>query len=324
MQEAGVGTLRCHFDWRNVQSVSPAAASPRPRPGSATGASSTTASATWPRSGSATFPYLPQRALVRRSRTRTPRRSRSKKDMAASWVAYLDAAVRRYGQGGEYWKRYFPRAVPRLEAAAGDPLGDLERAERRQLLAAEAERRRVREAARDLAAARSTRRSRRPTSSSPASSARRPRTTTGSRRSTTTAGPSPGQGIGKYFDDVGVHPYGPTLKRVKMQMGWVLEEMKSGGLPQSRHLGHRDRMVLQRAPDDPRGRPRGPGGSAEEILRPLPQMRQVEHRAACTGTPGRTCQPGVALCEFCDKAGLVTDTRETKPSYSAFRQVAGD
>jgi hypothetical protein len=38
------------------------------------------------------------------------------------------------------------------------------------------------------------------------------------------------RGIGKYFDSVGVHPYSPNWRGVRIQMGWAIREIRRAGL----------------------------------------------------------------------------------------------
>ncbi len=320
MSEAGVGTLRAHFDWRNVQAV----------PGRCQSAAET-GICEWRFTdyivgnlasfGVRTFPYLLNVPSFVSPDSNTPP-IRSKKDKAA-YVAYLDALVKRYGRGGQYWKRYYPQQFPGKrplpithweiwnepsDGSYWQPKPDPE--EYAKLLEISGRAIHKAQASADVVFA--------------GLFGTPDETNDGIKAFNYYKRAFARPGLGRYFDDVGVHPYGPTLKRVNVQMDWVLEEMREAG------FRGRDIWVTEVAwssSEPPTILGVGPEGQATLLKKSFGLFRKNRGKWNIAGLHWYAWQdldPGVAICEFCDKAGLLTNTREAKPSYFAFKSVAGD
>jgi hypothetical protein len=121
---------------------------------------------------------------------------------------------------------------------------------------------------------------------------------------------------------MGVHPYGPTIARVKTQMGWVLEEMKAAGIE------NRDIWVTELAwssAEPPTILGVGPEGQANLLTKSFKLFRNMRREWNIAGLHWYAWQdlpPGFALCEFCERAGLVDFDRNPKPAYYAFQSIA--
>ena len=315
----GVETMRTQFDWRRIQ----------PGPGRCQ-ASAQVGICDWSYYdyfvgvhayyGVRVFPYLLNVPSWVAPDPETPP-IRSKKDEAA-WVQFVQALVDRYGRGGEYWRRYFRPQVPGVkpvpithwevwnepsDGSYWEPKPDPE--EYAKLL--EVTGRAIHEA-------------------QPSADV-------------VFAGlfgtPNPDddgikafnfyprafarKGLGRHFDDVGVHPYGPTLKRVNTQMDWVLEAMAEAG------LRDRDIWVTElswSSSEPPTILGVGPEGQALLLKKGFGLFEDMQKRWNIAGVHWYAWQdldPGRVICEFCEKAGLVTYDRQAKPSIYAFYDIAG-
>jgi len=130
------------------------------------------------------------------------------------------------------------------------------------------------------------------------------------------------RGIGRHFDDIGVHPYGPTLKRMRTQMDWVLEEAKAAG------FRNRDMWITEIAwssSQPPTILGVGPDGQAKLLKKGFRLFEGKVRAWNIAGVHWYAWQdlPAPGLCEFCYESGLLTYSREPKPSYFAFSDVAG-
>ena len=317
MAEAGVETMRFHLDWRNVQS----------EPGRCQ-ADTDVGVCDWrgldygvglmASVGIRAFPYLLNVPTFVDEDSNVPP-IRSKADRRA-WVRFVTALVARYGQGGEYWRRFFelqfpdatplpithweiwnepsdgsywrPRPNAREYAALLELSGRaIHRVDQRADVVFAGLFGTPQEANDGIKASKYYRQA-----------FSRPR-------------------IKRHFDSVGVHPYGPTMKRVKTQMGWVLEEMAVAGLE------GRDIWVTELAwssSDPPTILGVGPKGQAAMLRQSFKFFERQRRRWNIAGLHWYAWQDlaGPGLCEFCEKAGLVTFDRDRKRSYFAFRQVA--
>lgn len=265
------------------------------------------------------FPYLlnvPQ--FIDPDPNTPPIRSNSDKRL---WTAFVDALVRRYGQGGIYWRKFFPEQYPDSRAkpithwevwnepsdgSYWQPEPDPE--EYAQLLEITG---RAIHNANDKADVVFAGLFGTPTETNGGIKAFNYYRRAFARK-----------GLKRHFDDVGVHPYGPTMARVKTQMGWVLDEMKAAG------LDGRQIWVTELAwssSDPPTILGVGPEGQAQMLTTSFSFFRDMQRRWNIGGLHWYAYQdlpPGFALCEFCEKAGLVTNEREPKPSYYAFQALA--
>jgi len=129
-------------------------------------------------------------------------------------------------------------------------------------------------------------------------------------------------GIGRYFDDIGVHPYGPTLKRLQTQMDWVLEEAKKAGF-QNRDMWITEIAWSSSQPPSILGV--GPEGQAQLLKKAFRLFEDKVKAWNVEGVHWYAWQdlPAPGLCEFCYESGLLTYSREPKPSYFAFSDMAG-
>jgi hypothetical protein len=246
---------------------------------------------------------------------------RSKSD-ARLWTGFLDALVRRYGQGGIYWRKFFPQQFPDSkplpitqwevwnEPSDGSywhPKPDPEEYAKLLEISGRAIHNANEKADVVFAGLFGT-----PTEDNNGIKAFNYYRRAFARK-----------GLKRHFDAVGVHPYGPTLARVKTQMGWVLDEMKTAGLE------NRDIWVTEIAwssSDPPTILGVGPEGQAAMLTQAFKLFRSMRSRWNIAGVHWYAWQdlpPGFPLCEFCEKAGLVDYDRNPKPSYYAFQAAAG-
>ncbi|MGI8461192.1 MAG: hypothetical protein ACR2OC_06085 [Solirubrobacterales bacterium] len=318
MYQAGVETLRFHFDWRNIQR----------EPGKCQ-STATVGVCDWTELDNAAglfaafkvrlFPYLLNVPSFIDPDSNTPP-IRSKKDQR-QWELFVASAVKRYGQGGIYWKRYFPDQFPDSrpfpvthwevwnEPSDGsywqpkpDPI------EYAKLLKVTGAAIHGANAKADVVFA--------GLFGTPTEDNDGIKAFNYYRKAFAV------KRIGRAFDDVGVHPYGPTLGRLQTQMGWVLEEMKTAG------FDGRDIWVTEIAwssSEPPTILGVGPEGQANLLTKSFKLFENMQRKWNIAGLHWYSWQdlpPGFPLCEFCEKSGLVDYDRNLKPSYSAFQKLA--
>ena len=317
MQQAGVRTLRFHLDWRNYQGE-------RGR----CQADAELGVCDWrsldynvgllASAGVRSFPFLLNVPNFVDPDSNVPP-IRSKADRK-SWVGFVTALVARYGQGGEYWRRFFEAQFP---GAKPLPITHWEvwnepsdgsywqpkpnPREYAQLL--------------ELTGRAIHRANQRADVVFAGLFGTPDETNDGIKASNFYRKAFAYPGIGRAFDDVAVHPYGPTLTRVKTQMGWVLEEMREAG------FSNRDIWVTEIAwssSQPPAILGAGPEGQAANLNAAFALFRSRQRDWNIAGVHWYAWQdlPGPGLCEFCHEAGLVTYDRQPKPSYSAFAENA--
>jgi hypothetical protein len=318
MGEAGVRTWRFHLDWRSFQS----------EPGRCQAAADVGVCdwrvldyliglmATAQVRG---FPFvLNVPEFVDPDSNTPPIRSRADR---RAWTGFVSALVERYGQGGEYWRRYFPAQFPGFEAL---PVTHWEVWNEPSDGSYWQPRPDPKEYARLLElTGRAIHRANR-------------------RANVVSAGlfgtPDPRndgikafryypelfghKGIRRHFDTIGVHPYGPTLKRLKVQMGWLLDAMKEF------RLRNRDVWVTEIAwssSEPPTILGVGREGQAANLNSAFALFRRQRPDWNIAGVHWYAWQdlPEYGLCEFCQEAGLVTHDRQPKPAYHAFAENAG-
>jgi hypothetical protein len=317
MSEAGVRTLRFHLDWRSFQS----------QPGRCQAADEVDV-CDWrgldygigllASAGIRSFPFLLNVPWFVDEDSNVPP-IHSKADRRA-WVDFVTAVVARYGQGGEYWRRYFEAQFP---GSAPLPITDWEVWNEPSDGSYWQPRPDPREYASLLElTGRAIHRA-------------------NQRANVVSAGlfgtPNPRnhgikafryypklfahRGIARHFDSIGVHPYGPTLGRVKTQMGWLLDAIKEAG------LRDRDVWVTEIAwssSQPPSILGVGPEGQAANLNSSFALFRRERRDWNIAGLHWYAWQDleGPGLCEFCHEAGLVTFDRQPKPSYYAFAENA--
>ena len=316
---AGVETMRTQFDWRRIQ----------PGPGRCQ-ASANLGICNWTYYdyfvgihayfGIRIFPYILNVPSWVAPDPETPP-IRSKKDKAA-WTDFVQALVARYGPGGQYWKRYFrkqfsggkPRPITHWEiwnepsdGSYWEPQPDPEEYAKLLEITGRAIHKAHKRADVVFAGLFGT-----PTEDNDGIKAFNFYRRAFARK-----------GLGKHFDDVGVHPYGPILKRLNVQMDWVLEEMKAAG------FAGRDIWVTELAwssSEPPTILGVGPEGQARMLKRGFRLFEKMQKQWNIAGVHWYAWQdldPNIVICEFCEKAGLLTFDRQAKPSLQAFLDIAG-
>jgi hypothetical protein len=318
MSEAGVGTLRFHLDWRNYQGQ-PGRCQAAAEVGICDWRNLDYAIGLFASAGIRAFPFLLNVPWFVDEDSNTPP-IRSAADRTA-WSRFVSSLVARYGQGGEYWRRYFEVQFP---GAKPVPITHWEIWNEPSDGSYWQPRPNPREYARLLElTGRAIHRA-------------------NQRANVVSAGlfgtPDPRNdgikafryypklfgypGIHRHFDSIGVHPYGPTLKRVKVQMGWLLDAMEEFD------LSDRDVWVTEIAwssSQPPTDLGVGPEGQAANLNSSFALLRRQRRDWNLAGLHWYAWQDlaGPGLCEFCPEAGLVTHDRQPKPSYFAFAENAG-
>jgi hypothetical protein len=318
MQYAGVETLRFHFNWGIIQGT----------PGRCQ-ATADTGICNWQpidqligllaKYRIRSFPYILNVPGFIDPDPNTPP-IRSKQDIAA-YQNFLDAAVRRYGQGGIYWRKFFPEQYPGAKArpithwevwnepsdgSYWHPKPNAKEYARLLEISGRAIHKANSKADVVFAGLFGT-----PTEDNNGIKAFKYYHQAFSQ-----------PGIGRFFDDIGVHPYGPTLKRLQTQMDWVLEEAKTAG------FRDRDIWVTEIAwssSQPPTILGVGPEGQAQLLKKAFALFERQANAWNIAGVHWYSWQdlPAPGLCEFCYEAGLLTYSRDPKPSYYAFSDVAG-
>jgi hypothetical protein len=318
MNQAKVGTLRFHFDWRRIQRE-PGHCQSNAAVGICDWSEIDYAAGLFAAFDVKLFPYLLNVPWFVDEDWNTPPIG-SKADRKA-WEDFVQAAVKRYGQGGAYWKNEFRDQFPDSKPL---PVTDWEvwnepsdgsywrpkpnAVEYAQLLKLTGRAIHDANSKADVVFA--------GLFGTPTEDNNGIKAFNYYRKAFAV------KGIGKAFDSVGVHPYGPTMARVKTQMGWVLEEMKNAG------FANRDIWVTELAwssSDPPTILGVGPEGQARlltESFNLFERMRGKWNIAGLHWYSWQDLPPNVPLCEFCEKSGLVTFERELKPSYYAFQKAA--
>jgi hypothetical protein len=316
MQGAGVGTLRVQLGWPVVQSVEGEC-----QAGAQVGICD------WrvydhiignaAARGVQVFPYLlnvPK--FIANDHNTPPVRSKRAKQ---GWSDFVSAAVKRYGPNGVYWTAYYPIDHP--GAAAAVPITDWQVWNEPSAGPFWSPKPKVREYAKLVKLT-----SNAITGTDPGANV-----VLAGLFGTPTVGINQAEflrslyrvrGIERYFDSVAIHPYGPDLARVKVQVGWALDEMRRGG---DRGAGlwiseigwASDRVHNQLGV--------GRKGQAKMLRKSFGLFERKRRAWNLTGVNWYawqdTDEPG--YCDFCMRSGLVSVGREPKPSYDAFREETG-
>jgi len=317
MSEAGVRTLRFHVDWRNFQSE-PGRCQAAADVGVCDWRGLDSAVGLMASAGVRAFPFiLNVPRFVDEDSNTPPIRSRADR---RAWTGFVTALVARYGQGGEYWRHFFEVQFPGFaplpvthwevwnEPSDGSywrPRPDAEEYARLLELTGRAIHRANQRANVVSAGMFGT-----PDPANGGIKAFRFYPKLFGRR-----------GISRHFDSVGVHPYGPTLQRVKIQMEWLLDAMREAG------LRRREIWVTELAwssAEPPGTLAVGPEGQAANLDAAFELLRRRREEWNVAGLHWYAWQDleGPGLCEFCPQAGLVTLDRQPKPSYYAFAENA--
>jgi hypothetical protein len=128
--------------------------------------------------------------------------------------------------------------------------------------------------------------------------------------------------IERFFDSVAIHPYGPDLERVRFQVDWAREEMKRAGdrgadLRISEIGWASDRVHNQLGV--------GPKGQAKMLTKTFRMFRSKRSKWNIGGVDWYAWQDTDSpnFCDFCRRSGLVDVDNEPKLSYDAFSRQAG-
>jgi hypothetical protein len=128
--------------------------------------------------------------------------------------------------------------------------------------------------------------------------------------------------IERYFHAIAIHPYGPDLKRVRFQVDWARTEIRRAGDRKAdlwiSEIGWAsDRVHNQLGV--------GKKGQARMLTKALSEFRKNRKKWRVRGINWYAWQDSDApgLCDFCRRSGLVDLDGEPKPSYDAFRKLAG-
>lgn len=318
MGEANVRTVRFHLDWRNFQ-AEPGRCQARAATGVCDWRGLDHGVGLMASAGVRSFPFLLNVPKFVDEDSNVPP-IRSKSDRKA-WVRFVSALVKRYGQGGEYWRRFFEIEFPGSKPL---PITHWEVWNEPSDGSYWKPRPKPREYARLLKlTGRAIHRANQRADVVFAGLFGTPDETNGGIKAFNyyrKAFAHPG--VTRAFDDVGVHPYGPTLKRVRTQMGWLLEEMRAAG------IRNREVWVTEIAWSSSRTPTTlgvGPEGQAAKLNEAFALFRRQRRDWNIGGLHWYAWQDlaGPGLCEFCFEAGLVTFDRQPKPAYRAFARNAG-
>jgi len=128
--------------------------------------------------------------------------------------------------------------------------------------------------------------------------------------------------IERYFDAVAIHPYGPDLDRVKIQVEWARKEMRKAGDRKAdlwiSEIGWASDRVHNQL---------GVGRQGQaKMLRKM--FRMFERKRAEWNVPSVNWYSwqdtdADGFCDFCRRSGLIDVQQQPKPSYDAFAAVAG-
>jgi hypothetical protein len=318
MQYAGLETMRFHFNWGIVQ-AEPGRCQATALTGICNWEALDTLIGLLAKYNVRSFPYILNVPPFIDPDPNVPP-IRSKSDIRA-YEGWLDAAVRRYGQGGIYWRKFFgdqyPGAKPRpithwevwnepSDGSYWHPRPNAKEYAKLLKISGRAIHRANPKADVVFAGLFGT-----PTEDNNGIKAF---------KYYNQAFGVPG--IGRYFDDIGVHPSGPTLKRLQTQMDWVREEAKEAG------FDDRDIWVTEIAwssSEPPVILGVGPEGQAALLKKGFGLFEDNAKAWNIAGVHWYAWQdlPAPGLCEFCYESGLLTYSRDPKPSYYAFSDVAG-
>lgn len=317
MKRTGVDTLRFHLDWRSVQGE-PGRCKAGPQVGVCDWRQLDYGIGLLASRGIRSFPFLLNVPwFIDQDSNVPPIRSRFHRKL---WTFYVKALVKRYGQGGRYWKRYFPSQFPGSkpvpvthweiwnepsDGSYWEPKPDPREYGKLLKLTGRAIHDANPKADVVFAGLFGT----------PNPDDNGIKAFKFYRRAFAT------KGLRRHVDDIGVHPYGPTLKRLKTQMAWLMEEMRRA------NLRKRDVWVTEIAwssSPPPGVLAVGREAQARLLRKAFKLFLKRRGKWNVSGVHWYAWQdlPRPALCEFCYEAGLVEDDRDPKPSYFAFRRLA--
>lgn len=128
-------------------------------------------------------------------------------------------------------------------------------------------------------------------------------------------------GIERHFDAVAIHPYGPDLEKVKMQVGWARDEMRKAGDRGAdlwiSEIGWASDHVHNQL---------GVGRKGQaKMLRKMYRMfarKRDEWNVESVDWYAWQDIDSEDYCDFCRRSGLVDVQQRPKPSFDAFKEVA--
>jgi hypothetical protein len=128
--------------------------------------------------------------------------------------------------------------------------------------------------------------------------------------------------IERYFDAAAIHPYGPDLNRVRMQVGWARDEMRRAGDRNAdlwiSEIGWASDHVHNQLGV-------GPKGQARLLTKMFKMFRDKRSKWNIAGVSWYAWQDtdNPDFCDFCRRSGLIDIDSRPKPSYEAFARVSG-
>jgi hypothetical protein len=131
-------------------------------------------------------------------------------------------------------------------------------------------------------------------------------------------------GIKAYFDATALHPYMPTVDKVKQTIQQFRTQMVShGDAPTPMWISE-----LAWGSDPPDGGiNKGPNGQAQLLTKAYKMVlanRRAWNVQRLYWYLLRDPVDPVATCSFCDSAGILRPTRIRKPAYNAFKAIVGE
>lgn len=134
------------------------------------------------------------------------------------------------------------------------------------------------------------------------------------------------KGVERWFDTVAVHPYFPELHGVEFQIRQALDEIDAAGDRRARIRV----TELGWASEGPAADPmtKGREGQARMLRGSFRLLAKRRSAWRITGVDWHSFQDvsadqGEPVCSFCPGSGLVTASREPKPAFGAFADLAG-
>jgi hypothetical protein len=131
------------------------------------------------------------------------------------------------------------------------------------------------------------------------------------------------KGIKRAFNSVAVHPYSPGLRGIRIQMRRIRAVMRRNGDRRKRIRVTEIGWGSERTSHPLTRTPKGQARMLRRSFRLLTRHRNRTRGWNVGGINWFSWQDGSAGCPFCASSGLFTSDREPKPSWRAFRRIAG-
>lgn len=128
--------------------------------------------------------------------------------------------------------------------------------------------------------------------------------------------------IERYFDAVAIHPYGPDLDRVKTQVDWALDEMRKAGDRKADLWISEIGWASDRVHNQLGVGRKGQAKMLRKMFRMFERKRGKWNVESVNWYAWQDID-AEGYCDFCLRSGLVDVQQRTKPSFDAFKAVAG-